>query len=108
MRPNWGIMNSGPAEERKLGWLEGSGMSRLDRTQDDLSFQLREAIQESGMSVYRIAKRAGVKHAVVARFLSGERDLRLETASKIAAVLSLSLHSLPRTEYTLNRMGKEK
>lgn len=81
-------------------------MSRIDRKKDDLSIQLKEAIQESGMSVYRIAKRAGVKHAVVARFLSGERDLRLGTASKIAAALNLSLHSLPRAEYSSNRTSK--
>lgn len=81
-------------------------MSHLHPKKDDLSLQLREAIQVSGMSVYRIAKRAGVKHAVVARFLSGERDLRLETASKIAAALRLSLTSLPRTEYRSNREGK--
>jgi transcriptional regulator with XRE-family HTH domain len=53
--------------------------------------QLREAIEDSGFTVYHIAKAAGVKHAVVARFLSGERDVRLETASKIADALGLEL-----------------
>ncbi|HTU20887.1 MAG TPA: helix-turn-helix transcriptional regulator [Gemmataceae bacterium] len=77
-------------------------MSRLHRKNDGLSSQLKEAIQESGMSVYRIAKKAGITHAVVARFMSGERDLRLETASKIASVLDLSLHSDLNAEYGAN------
>lgn len=61
--------------------------------QSDLGLQLKTAIQGSGLSVYRIAKAAGVKHAVVARFLNGERDLRLETAGKIAHALKLTLQS---------------
>jgi plasmid maintenance system antidote protein VapI len=58
-----------------------------------LGDQLREAIEGSGWTLYRVAKTAGIKHAVVARFVSGERDLRLETASKIAATLGLKLET---------------
>ncbi len=57
-----------------------------------LAEQLKAAIGVSGLSVYAVAKTAGVKHAVVARFLAGERDIRLETAGKIADVLVLELH----------------
>jgi predicted transcriptional regulator len=67
--------------------------SRSDRKTFNLSLELKQAIQESGMTVYRVAKSAGVKHAVIARFLSGERDLRLDTVSKIASVLRLSLRT---------------
>jgi transcriptional regulator with XRE-family HTH domain len=56
-----------------------------------LSEQLRLAIQNSGETVYQIAKKAGVKHDVVARFLYGDRDVRLETASKIAEALKMEL-----------------
>ncbi len=56
-----------------------------------LSESLREAIRNSPMSVYRLAKEAGVAPAVITRFLKGERDLRLATVEKIAEVLQLEL-----------------
>ena len=56
-----------------------------------LSESLREAIRSSSMSVYRLAKEAGVAPAVITRFLKGERDLRLATVEKIAEVLQLEL-----------------
>ncbi len=56
-----------------------------------LSEQLRTSIRDSGMSCYEIAKQAGTTPAVVGRFLKGERDLRLATADRLAAVLRLEL-----------------
>ena len=52
---------------------------------------LRLAIVRSGLTHYRLAKEAGITPPTLDRFVSGERDLRLETASKIAAVLGLVL-----------------
>ena len=52
---------------------------------------LKRAIVDSGLTHYRIAKDAGVTPDVIDRFVRGERDLRLETAGKIASVLGLSL-----------------
>ena len=54
-----------------------------------LSRALREAIHTSGKSVYQIAKAADVSQIVVSRFLSGERDIRMETADRLAEVLGL-------------------
>jgi DNA-binding phage protein len=56
-----------------------------------LSSALREAIKGSGQSVYQIAKAAGISQIVVSRFLSGERDIRMETADRLAAVLGLKV-----------------
>jgi len=56
-----------------------------------LSSALQEAIKGSGQSVYQIAKAAGVSQIVVSRFLSGERDIRMETADRLAAVLGLKV-----------------
>jgi hypothetical protein len=53
--------------------------------------QLREAIQVSGKTHYRIGKDAGVKPEIVGRFARGERDIRAETFAKIAAALGLEL-----------------
>jgi len=58
---------------------------------DSLSEVLREAIRESGMTVYQIAKRAGISQIMVSRFISGERDIRLATADKLAQALGLKL-----------------
>ena len=56
-----------------------------------LSEVLREAIRRSGKSVYQIAKAANVSQIVVSRFLSGERDIRMETADRLAEALELKL-----------------
>lgn len=56
-----------------------------------LSEALKRAIQESEMTVYQIAKKAHVSQIVISRFLSGERDIRMGTADKLANVLGLEL-----------------
>ena len=53
--------------------------------------QLRRAIRESGLTHYRIAKDAGIRPEILDRFVSGERDVRLETAAKVARALDLEL-----------------
>ena len=58
---------------------------------ETLPERLRAAIRKSGKTVYRIAVESGVAHPVILRFLSGERDIRLETAEKLAAALGLGL-----------------
>jgi|SRR5579884_1189978 len=56
-----------------------------------LSHALREALRASEKSMYQIAQDAGVSQIVVSRFLSGERDIRLATADKLAEALGLKL-----------------
>src|SRR5690348_5480974 len=56
-----------------------------------LSGQLREAIRSSGLTAYAIGLEAEVDPGVVQRFLTNRRDVRLETADRIAAVLGLQL-----------------
>lgn len=64
-----------------------------------LSEDLREAIVASGKSHYRLAQEAGITPGVISRFVSGERDLRLETASKLAELLGIRL-TKPRAPKT--------
>jgi transcriptional regulator with XRE-family HTH domain len=52
---------------------------------------LKQAIRGSGRSVYQIAKESGIAQIVIARFLSGERDIRVATADKLARALNLQL-----------------
>src|SRR6188768_3695365 len=56
-----------------------------------ISDTLRSAIQESSKSVYQICKDAGISQIVVSRFLSGERDIRLATADRLARVLGIAV-----------------
>ncbi|HYM98678.1 MAG TPA: helix-turn-helix transcriptional regulator [Aestuariivirgaceae bacterium] len=54
-----------------------------------ISDALRAAIQSSPKSVYQICKEAGISQIVVSRFLSGERDIRLATADRLAKALGI-------------------
>ena len=56
-----------------------------------LQDQLRQAIEDSGLTLYRIAKDSGVAYQVLHRFARGERDLTLETATKLADYFGMRL-----------------
>jgi len=56
-----------------------------------LQDQLRQAIENSGLTLYRIAKDSGVAYQVLHRFARGERDLTLETATKLADYFGMRL-----------------
>jgi hypothetical protein len=62
----------------------------------NLDEQLRQAIADSGLTHYSLARDAGISPSVLDRFMlppsdPRRRDLRLVTAGKIAGVLGLSL-----------------
>lgn len=83
------------------GWaIQGVVMAKKNKSLDE---QLRIATRKSGRTPYSIAKEAGTTPEVVSRFLKGA-DIRISTASKIAAVLGLKLTD---REKNLNvRMGE--
>lgn len=68
------------------------------KTPATLSEWLRVAIANSGLSVYAIAKGAGVEQAVIHRFMSSDRDIRrdirMATADKLATFLGLELRKV--------------
>lgn len=66
------------------------------QAQVDLPQQLREAFEASGLSRFELARQAGVSYAIVHRFIAGQRDVKLETASKLCAVLGLELRPVRR------------
>ncbi len=53
--------------------------------------QLRQAIEESGLSAYRLAADSGVNVATVLRFKNGERSLSLSSVDGLCRVLGLEL-----------------
>ena len=52
---------------------------------------LRAAIEESGLTQYRIAKDTGIVPTSLMRFQRGETSLRLDKADALAAYLGLEL-----------------
>ena len=57
---------------------------------------LRAAVERSGLTVYALSVLAGVTPQQVGRFVKGERDLTLSTASKLAQALNLELVSVAK------------
>jgi plasmid maintenance system antidote protein VapI len=66
-------------------------MPRKSRAPAGIDEQLRAAIIASEATHYRLATNAGINPEIVGRFVRGERDIRLATAAKLAAVLGLRL-----------------
>ncbi len=58
-----------------------------------MSEQLRQAIETSQFSRYRISMETGVSQAALSRFMSGERSLTLDTVDVLADFLGLKLVS---------------
>ena len=56
-----------------------------------LSVRLKAAVEDSGLSLFAISKRAGLNHSILERFVKGQRDLKLASADKLAAALGLRL-----------------
>ena len=56
-----------------------------------LSDSLRQMIVKSGKTAYQLSSETGVVPSVISRFLTGERDIRLETAGKLAAAIGAEL-----------------
>ena len=63
------------------------------KTSPQISAVLRKAIQASEMSINALAQASGVSHPIILRFLSGERDIRLATADKLAATLGVRVQT---------------
>ena len=57
----------------------------------DLAHQLRQLIESRGLTAYAVGQLADVDPGVVKRFLTGTRDIRLDTAGRIATALGLRL-----------------
>lgn len=70
--------------EEYLKWRKTAGNAPL-------TTQLQAAIQATGQSLYSVAQASGVAAPVLQRFVNGERGITLETASKLADYLGLTL-----------------
>ncbi len=65
------------------------------RKQPTITDVLRQAIEDSGLSLYRIAQDTGVTSQSLLRFQRGETSLRLDKADAVAKYLGLRLMPEP-------------
>ena len=63
-----------------------------------VSEALRQAIRDSGFSLYRVAKGAGVGYSSLHRFMSGERAVSLDVFDRLCASLGLELRPANRDQ----------
>ena len=59
--------------------------------QRELPDQLRDAITQRGVSAYQLGEASAVDAGQIARFMAGERDIRLVTAGRLCTALGLKL-----------------
>jgi transcriptional regulator with XRE-family HTH domain len=63
----------------------------MDEPITSLERQLRDAVNQSGLSLNEIERRCGVSHTALSRFVRGERSLTLPVAGKLCQLLGLDL-----------------
>jgi len=61
------------------------------KTIKPISQQLREAIDASGMSRYRICKEIGLGESTMSHFMAGECGLALTTVDRLGELLGLKI-----------------
>ena len=67
----------------------------MSKPQPTITEVLRAAIDQSGLTLYRIGKAAGVDTASLRRFARGDMSVRLDKADKLAAYFGLRLRPDP-------------
>lgn len=61
------------------------------RRSELLTDQLRQAIDDSGLTRYRIAKETGVSESALAQFYNGHRGLSMEAMNALGEFLQLKI-----------------
>jgi transcriptional regulator with XRE-family HTH domain len=56
-----------------------------------LTDQLRQAIDDSGLTRYRIAKETGISESALAQFYNGHRGLSMEALNALGLFLQLKI-----------------
>ena len=64
----------------------------------ELSAQIREAVDSSGMSRYRICKEIEVAEATMSRFMSGKGGLSMSSIDRLGRLLGLAIVANPDPE----------
>ncbi len=70
-----------------------------------LTDQLRQAIDRSGLTRYRIAKETGVHEAALSKFCLGQRGLSMNSLNALGAYLELRIVG-PAPKPAARKVGK--
>ena len=79
--------------DRRAAFNEGSNAMN---DEGPVTAALRQAIADSGLSPYMIAKEAGISTAPLYRFLDHEQQLKLSSVDALFRVLSLEVKAAKR------------
>lgn len=92
-RPRNLTLQEAAADEalRKKVMAEFPPAEQVHAEAGSIAAALKAALESSPQSIYKICQEAGISQIVVSRFLSGERDIRLTTADRLAKILGLSV-----------------
>jgi transcriptional regulator with XRE-family HTH domain len=63
----------------------------MTKSKPTITDVLRAAIEQSGLTLYRVSKESGVPSSNLRRFVRGEMSVRLDKADRLAAFLGLQL-----------------
>jgi ribosome-binding protein aMBF1 (putative translation factor) len=63
----------------------------MTKRRDKLTDQIRRAIDESGVSRYRLWKETGIDQAVLSRFMAGKAGMTLKSLDVLADALELQV-----------------
>lgn len=63
----------------------------MKKKRTKLDDQIRQAIQESGLTLYAISERTGINYAALHRFVHRKVDARISSVDKLAELLGLTL-----------------
>lgn len=69
------------------------------RRSQKLTDQLRQAIDDSGLTRYRIAQDTGIDESALAKFYNGHRGLSMEVLDRLGEYLDLTI--------TMRKQGKK-
>lgn len=69
-------------------------MERMPCESNDIQEQLREAIRQSKMSRYQMARATGLSEGGLSLFVNGKRSITMDGAAKLARVLELELRPI--------------
>jgi len=66
-------------------------MARKNPKNIKLSDQIRQAVESSGISQYRLSKEVRISKTSLSRFMRGERGLTLKAVDRLADFLGLAI-----------------
>lgn len=66
-------------------------LGHMPNKRKKLSDQIRQAIDDCGLSRYAICKATGLDQASMSKFMRGERGLGLDTIDQLADLLNLNI-----------------